>query len=154
VAKVKGSKEAAQRDARGRWVKGYCPNKSGRPRKRLMIDHGHVERFMNTILEVKTPDGEKMMTRQGAVLNRLFQSALQGNVHAQIYLDRKFHHADQQRAELAAELSRSKFQMSENPNWRPTAWQQAIMATAEQYLSDPGSDEVVSVRKMSRERKK
>ena len=79
-----------QRDSLGRWTKGSTGNPNGRPRKWSRIENGSLEPFINSVIEVQTADGPKMMTRDGILLNRLFQSALQGNVHAQIYLDKKF----------------------------------------------------------------
>jgi hypothetical protein len=83
-------KQKSSRDRHGRWVKGVSGNPKGRPDKYANIDHGDFRRFKNTVLEVNTPDGRRVMTREAAIQHRLYQSAMQGNVHAQIYLARRF----------------------------------------------------------------
>ncbi len=80
----------ASRDNHGRWVKGASGNPKGRPHKYANIDHGDFLRFKNTVLEVNTPDGRRVMTREAAIQHRLYQSAMQGNVYAQIFLARRF----------------------------------------------------------------
>lgn len=78
------------RDRLGRWVKGASGNPAGRPRKFARVDHGNLEMFKNTVIEVNTPDGRVVMTREAAVQHRLYQSAMKGNVHAQVHLARRF----------------------------------------------------------------
>jgi hypothetical protein len=155
----RGGKQRAQRDARGRWVKGYCPNPSGRPRKYANVDIGDTMLFKNKILEVATPEGQRIMTREGAILHRLFQSALQGDVRAQMYLDRKFEQARLSRGALANEINRVRVQMAENPDWKPTLWQEIMMAQADALLSQPGerlvsTDVPKAPRKRSRKARK
>jgi hypothetical protein len=57
-------------------------------------------RFKNELLEVPTPDGPRMMTREAAVQHQIFQAAMKGNVQAQIFLSRKFEKLAERRAEI------------------------------------------------------
>jgi hypothetical protein len=82
--------QKSSRDRHGRWAKGVSGNPKGRPGKYANIDHGDFLRFKNTVREVTTPEGRIMMTREAAIQHRLYQSAMQGNVHALIYLARRF----------------------------------------------------------------
>jgi len=123
-----------QRDALGRWTKGSTGNPNGRPRKWSRIENGSLEPFINSVIEVQTADGPKMMTRDGILLNRLFQSALQGNVHAQIYLDKKFEKFADNRANLHATLMDYYAFKMENPDYEFTAHQRNLMTGAEERL--------------------
>src|SRR5262245_40283352 len=100
AASMRGERVAEQkkiqRDSHGRWLKGVSGNPNGRHQKYAKIDSDDLQRFKNTVLEVNTPDGRKVMTREAAIQHRLYQSAMQGNVYAQIYLARRFEkHAEQ-----------------------------------------------------------
>ncbi|MGE4061548.1 MAG: DUF5681 domain-containing protein [Sphingomonadales bacterium] len=79
-----------QRDRRGRWVKGVSGNPKGRPLLLARIEHGDIELFKNETTRVNTPSGVVMMTREGAVLHRMYQAAMNGNVQAMVHLSRKF----------------------------------------------------------------
>ena len=92
------------RDAQGRWVKGVSGNPKGRPGKFDNMDFGDLERFKNTILEVDTPHGRVMMTREAAIQERLYASAMKGNVHAQIHLSRKFEKSMEDKAAIDGRL--------------------------------------------------
>jgi hypothetical protein len=81
-------------------------NPKGRPTKLSKVDFGDLERFRNTLVEIDTPYGRRSMTRRAAIQERLYVSAMKGNVHAQIHLDRKFEKSMQDRAEISAELNR------------------------------------------------
>ncbi len=81
-------------------------NPKGRPHKYAKVDTGQIEPFMNMALEVNTPDGPVVMTREAAVLHRLYQSAMKGNVHAQIALSRRFEKHEERKAIIGAELHR------------------------------------------------
>jgi hypothetical protein len=60
---------------------------------------------MNTILDVPTPDGrKKVMTREAAIQHRLYQSAMQDNVHAQIFLARRFEKYNEGVAKMSAKF--------------------------------------------------
>ena len=82
--------QKSSRDSHARWVKGVSGNPKGRPKKYSKIDMGQLDRFMHTVLEVNTAEGRTVMTREAAIQYRLYQSAMQGNVHAQIFLARRF----------------------------------------------------------------
>jgi hypothetical protein len=92
------------RDVRGRWTKGVSGNPKGRPNKYANIDFGDFLRFKNTVLEVDTPLGRKVLTREAAVQERLYASAMKGNVHAQIFLMRQFEKFKETEAELQTRL--------------------------------------------------
>lgn len=130
--------EQPRRDARGRWVKGFTGNRNGRPRKYSKLDVGDTLLFKDHILEVPTQDGERVMTREGAILHRLFQSALKGDVRAQIYLDRKFEKAGEERAALELQLDRLRAQMADNPEFEPTIWQLQVMKKVAEAVAAPG----------------
>ena len=57
-------------------------------------------RFKNELLDVPTPEGPRMMTREAAVQHRMYEAAMKGNVQAQIFLSRKFEQLAQRRAEI------------------------------------------------------
>ena len=78
--------EKPKRDARGRWLPESTGNRNGRPRKLSRIDTGDTMRFKNELLEVPTPEGPWMMTREAAVQHRLYEAAMKGNVQALIFL--------------------------------------------------------------------
>lgn len=98
--------ENESRDRQGRWVKGVSGNRKGRPPKLARLDHGDLQTFKNTAIEVNTPDGSVLMTREAAILHRLYQAAMKGNVHAQIFLSRRFEKHYEHKATIAAELYR------------------------------------------------
>ena len=91
---------AGTRDARGRWIKGASGNPKGRPEKYSNVNFGDFLRFKNTVLEVDTPLGRKVLTREAAVQERLYASAMKGNVHAQIFLMRQFEKFKENETEL------------------------------------------------------
>lgn len=84
------------RDARGRWLKGHCPNPKGRPRKvpRKRGDLADLQRFGNTLVEVRTQDGMELMTRRAALLHKMFEDAMRGKVSMQRLLLKEFEQSD------------------------------------------------------------
>ena len=90
------------RDARGRWLKGHCPNRKGRPRKKRFKDYNpsDLRHFMNTQIEVATADGPQLMDRRTAVLNKLFEGAMKGKATPLRMLMGMIKENDQQLAEL------------------------------------------------------
>lgn len=94
------------RDARGRWIKGVSGNPKGRPEKYSNVDFGDFLRFKNTVLEIDTPLGRKVLTREAAVQERLYASAMKGNVHAQIFLMRQFEKFKENEAEVQERYDR------------------------------------------------
>jgi hypothetical protein len=126
----------SSRDSHGRWVKGVSGNPKGRPDKYANIDHGEIEKFMNFVLDVPTPDGrKKVMTREAAIQHRLYQSAMKGNVHAQIFLARRFekiaHGKGDAFARSAALVSRLK-----EENREPTFVESIGLITARILMGD------------------
>jgi uncharacterized protein DUF5681 len=102
---VAEDKKKSSRDGHGRWLKGISGNPNGRPHKYAKVDRGDLLRFKNTIREVPTPDGPIMMTREAAIQHRLYQSAMQGNVHAQIFLARRFEKYDEEMSKTVAKFT-------------------------------------------------
>lgn len=88
------------RDSSGRWLRGYCPNPSGRPKSRpkRYSDQSDVHIFGNTLVEVKTRDGEELMDRRSALLRKMYETAMTGKVSMQRYLDNKFEKSEEQLA--------------------------------------------------------
>jgi len=103
----------SSRDSHGRWVKGVSGNPKGRPDKYANVDAGAFLRFKNTVREVTTPEGRIMMTREAAIQHRLYQSAMQGNVHAQIYLSRRFRQHAEDMAKAWADFHELVFRVKE-----------------------------------------
>src|SRR3546814_4394557 len=118
------------------WSSDVCSSDlNGRPHKYARIDTGNVQRFMNTTIEVTTPDGRvTMMTREGAILHRLYQSAMKGNVHAQIFLARRFEKHTESRMALALELKRIVSNLRES-NRAPTEYEAMLLERSEEHTS-------------------
>ena len=83
-----------------------------------------------------------MMTREAAVQHRLFQSAMKGNVQAQIHLSRKFEEFEQRRAEIELGL-RKLMEKMENPNACLTDEESTFVEAATRFLNGdlPADDE-------------
>jgi hypothetical protein len=95
------------RDAHGRYLKGTTGNPKGRPTKISMIEPADFQRFQGTMVEVDNVRGRKrILTREGAIQERLYASAMKGNVQAQIFLTRKFEQAKVADAESEAHLQK------------------------------------------------
>jgi len=143
------------RDALGRWLKGVSGNPKGRPEKFARVDHGDLQTFKNSLIEVNTPDGPVMMTREAAVLHRLYQSAMKGNVHAQIFLSRRFEKHHEGKAVIAAEALRLWDEIK-RANRKPTEDEMALFHGVRMHLGEiPWPEEEapkISLRK-SRRRK-
>jgi hypothetical protein len=126
-----GRKKKPLRDGQGRWVKGVSGNPKGRPDKFAKVDFGDLEYFKNTVREVNTPDGKVMMTREAAVQHRLYQSAMQGNVHAQIFLARRFQRHHQDQGEILDKYLRL---LAELRDREPTSFEERWMDAAKVFL--------------------
>lgn len=98
--------EKKTRDRLGRWVKGVTGNAKGRPLKFARLDAGDLLTFKNTAIEVTTPDGSVLMTREAAIQHRMYQSAMKGNVHAQIFLARRFERFKESNARILDGVNR------------------------------------------------
>ena len=81
-----------QRDERGRWLPGHCPNPKGRPPKKpkIPVNLADIHRFRTSSVEVKTPEGAKMVTREEALNLRIFEDAMRGRASAQKLLYQEF----------------------------------------------------------------
>ena len=89
-----------RRDARGRWLKGHCPNPKGRPRKKPKeyLDLTDIRTFMNTLIEVRTNDGVELMDRRAALLYKMFEDAMRGKISMQRFLHAEFERSDERLA--------------------------------------------------------
>jgi uncharacterized protein DUF5681 len=120
-------KKKPLRDSQGRWMKGVSGNPKGRPHKYAKVDFGDLLHFKNTVLAVNTSDGRVMMTREAAVQLRLYQSAIQGNVHAQIFLARRFQRYRQDEGEILEKYLRLLAELRERkPTQSEERWMHAI----------------------------
>ena len=88
------------RDDRGRWLKGYCPNPTGRPRKKVRADYyqGDIRHFGNTVIDVAANGRVEMMDRRTALLLKMFETAMKGRVSMQRFLYHEFARNDEQLA--------------------------------------------------------
>ena len=90
------------RDARGRWLKGQCPNPKGRPRKKPQkdLDLADIRTFANMLIEVRANGQTKLMDRRTALLHKMFEDAMKGKVSMQKFLYQEL----QKNEELLAEF--------------------------------------------------
>ena len=102
AAKPAANSNEDNRDARGRWQKGHCPNPKGRPRKKKAknYDPSDVRHFANTQIELMINGQPEKMTRKEAILSKVFESAMKGRVSQQRYVMSLFEKNDEQLAEL------------------------------------------------------
>jgi len=144
--------QKSSRDRHGRWAKGVSGNPKGRPKKYSKIDHGDFARFMNTIREVNTPEGRIMMTREAAIQHRLYQSAMQGNVHAQIFLSRQLEQSKRDKADIITGYDRLVFRLKEEMRG-PTESEALWMAKVQRLLHEvPDPNEIKeALRRLRRE---
>ena len=85
------------------------------------------------------PYGKVMMTRDGAILHRLYQSAMKGNVHAQIYLARRFEQHNDRMSRITAEASLAVSEIiseMKEAKRAPTDYERALIDKAKVHL-DP-----------------
>jgi len=89
------------RDARGRWLPGHCPNPKGRPRKNPVRydNQADIRIFADTLVDIKANGRQQRMDRRTALLQKIFESAMKGNVTAQRLLYEEFSKNSQQLAE-------------------------------------------------------
>ena len=95
--KSRGDSDKPTRDARGRWLPGNCPNPKGRPKKKPTVrpDQSDIHFFRNTVIGVLTSGQKEMMDRRTALLNKMFESAMKGNVSLQRFLYKEFQKNDE-----------------------------------------------------------
>ena len=102
----KGEGERPARDARGRWLKGHCPNPKGRPRKENVerLNPTDMQHFGNTLIELTTNGRKQMMTRREGLYLRIYEDAMKGKAMTQRFLYREFEKIDERLAEAKARL--------------------------------------------------
>ncbi len=85
------------RDARGRWLKGHCPNPKGRPRKKIQADYdpGDIRHFGYTVIDVAVNGQIETMDRRTALLHKMYESAMKGRVSMQRFLYNEFARNDE-----------------------------------------------------------
>ena len=109
------------RDAGGRWLKGHCPNPKGRPRKWAQSDYnpGDLRDFGNTLIEVNVSGQRTLMDRRAALLHKMYEIAMKGNVSMQRFLYQEFGRNDERLA-----LTRFRYEelmtewVIENPDFK------------------------------------
>ena len=96
------------RDTQGRWLPGHCPNPKGRPRKadKIDVDRADLGRFMNTEVEMKVGGELVSMTREEALLHKMYEGAMGGKVSNQKFFYEQFQQRKKDIAELRAEYDR------------------------------------------------
>ena len=115
------SGEDPTRDAHGRWKPGYCPNPKGRPHKanKIDVDRADMSRFMNTEVEIRVGGKLVDMTREEALLNKMFEDAMKGKVSNQKFFYEQLQQRKRDLAELRHEYEKLITEwIIENPNWR------------------------------------
>jgi hypothetical protein len=127
VTDQKKTEPKKTRDHLGRWL--VCGNPKGRPPDTARIDHGDLLTFKNESTVVNTPDGKVLMTREAAILHRLYQSAMKGNVHAQIFLTRRFEKYYRDKDGVAVELRRMMSEIKKEKRL-PTDYEWALIEGA------------------------
>lgn len=66
------------RDSRGRWKKGYCPNRNGRPRKEPDISDADVGWFKQRMVEATINGEKRWLTRHELLLHSMYEQAIKG----------------------------------------------------------------------------
>lgn len=157
IQRKHGPKEG--RDHLGRWRKGYSGNLKGPPRKEARVEHGDIELFKNESMLVDTKDGPVLMTREAAILHRLYQSAMKGSVHAQIFLSRRFDKHYMDKAGVFVELHLMMNKIRERDR-KPTELEWAFIEGAldqldpiRRYKDGPQMVPVSQFRRSKRKRK-
>jgi len=116
-----GNNDQPTRDAKGRWLKGHCPNPKGRPRKSAQSDYdpGDLRDFGSTLIEVNVSGQRTLMDRRAALLHKTYESAMKGSVSNQRFLIKEFERND---GRLAAAQFRYEELMTEwvieNPGFK------------------------------------
>ena len=109
------------RDTRGRWRKGHCPNPKGRPRKQKFenYDPSDIRHFANTQIEL-VMNGERVkLDRHAALLNKSFEGAMKGRVSLQRFLLQLFEKNDVRLAEVRHRYNTLLHRwVLDNPNYK------------------------------------
>lgn len=109
------------RDEQGRWLPGHCPNPKGRPRRadKVDVDRADISRFMNTEVEIRVGGKLVSMTRQEALLHKMFEGAMKDKVSNQKFFYEVFQQREKDIAELQADYERLIIEwITENPRWQ------------------------------------
>ena len=108
------------RDARGRWLKGHCPNRDGRPRKKPKEyrDQADIRTFGTTLIEIRANGKTEMMDRRAALNHKMFEDAMNGKVSMQKFLSQMFGKNDEQLAAAWVRYDRLIYEwIIDNPNY-------------------------------------
>jgi Family of unknown function (DUF5681) len=92
------------RDARGRWKKGFCPNPSGRPRKKPPISDADVNHFRTGAVTLTLNGEKRVVSRHEALMHALFDQALKGKSLIARMLFKRFEDSDELYAKARMEL--------------------------------------------------
>lgn len=97
--------EFDDRDARGRWKKGHCPNPNGRPRKKPEISDADVHHFRTGAVTVSLNGEKRILTRHEALLHSMYDQAMKGkSVNIARMLYKLFEDSDELHAKARMEL--------------------------------------------------
>lgn len=117
----KGPPDKPTRDERGRWLKGHCPNRKGRPKKKrlLNLDQTDLRWFANTLIEIRKDGRPAFMTRKAILYEKIFESATKhGKVSMQKFLYEKFAENDKHLAEISVWYQDLVYRwVINNPDW-------------------------------------
>ena len=96
------AEEHNNRDNRGRWRKGHCPNPKGRPRKKRSSNYNpsDIQHFMNTQVELMVGGEPQKLVRKAALMSKIFESAMKGRVSQQRFLYELFEKSEAELSEL------------------------------------------------------
>ena len=90
------------RDAKGRWRPGHCPNPRGRPKKQLpaIVDDADISMFRKGGVTLTIGGEKRTMTREAALMHKLYEGAMQGKVSNMRMLQRMLEESDERLANL------------------------------------------------------
>lgn len=66
----------SNRDKRGRWQKGFCPNPNGRPPKKERLSDADVLNFKNSQITMKLDGVDRQMSRHEWLMHRAYEIAM------------------------------------------------------------------------------